>query len=261
MYKLIAMDFDGTLLTDDKKVSGKTLEKLQELKEEGYYIVGVTARNLESVKNVVSISLFDYLILNNGVYLYDVKQEMGKYIGKLEKETISEIIKLVEEKAKEIDLATGTFYYIYKNKKNSPLPFTIDIDSIDEILEDVARMNIFVQIQKDLDLIFQTVSTNFPDLNISFMQDSNAVEKWIIINPPGIDKSITLENLGKTLNIPLEEMIFFGDSLNDLAVMKKVGCGVAMKNALESVKQQATYITDSNNEDGIATFLSKYINH
>ena len=72
-YKLIAMDFDGTLLSENKTVSKANKEKLTELKNKGYIIVGVTARNLTSVQHVCDIQMFNYLILNNGTYIYDVK--------------------------------------------------------------------------------------------------------------------------------------------------------------------------------------------
>ena len=81
MYKLIAVDFDGTLLDDKKIVSIKTINKFKSLKEKGYLIVAVTARNFNSTKAVVDINLFDYLIVNNGAYLYDVRIKKGETLG------------------------------------------------------------------------------------------------------------------------------------------------------------------------------------
>ena len=74
------MDFDGTLLTSDKQVTEKTRQTLIELKEKDYIIIGITARILPSVKNVCDISMFDYLILNNGNSLYDVKNKKDIYL-------------------------------------------------------------------------------------------------------------------------------------------------------------------------------------
>lgn len=92
------------------------------------------------------------------------------------------------------------------------------------------------------------------------MQDSNSSLKRLSINPKGVNKASALENLGKDLNIKLEEMIFFGDGLNDLEVMEKVGCSVAMENALEEVKNKAKFITKSNNDNGVAIYLEKILN-
>ena len=79
MIKLIGMDFDGTLLNDSKEVTKKTKDTLRAAREKNIKIVGVTARTLESAKNVVDKSLFDYLILNNGAFVVD---ENNKVIEK-----------------------------------------------------------------------------------------------------------------------------------------------------------------------------------
>ena len=64
--RIVSMDFDGTLLTSNKKISDRTRKCLIEFKNKSYFIIGVTARNLLSVKNILDVSLFDYIILNNG---------------------------------------------------------------------------------------------------------------------------------------------------------------------------------------------------
>ena len=81
--------------------------------------------------------------------------------------------------------------------------------------------------------------------------DNNSFKKWIALNPKGIDKFKALEVLCNKIGINLEEVIFFGDSANDLSIINKVGLGVAMGNALTEVKKQAKEITLSNDEDGI----------
>ena len=85
-YKVISTDFDGTLLTSDKKVTDRVQNILLKYKEQGYLIVGITARNLSSVKSVCNIKLFNYLILNNGAFIYDTEKEQGKNIGSISKE-------------------------------------------------------------------------------------------------------------------------------------------------------------------------------
>ena len=69
-YKLIAMDFDGTLLNDDKNVSKVTKERLKLYKDLGYLIVGVTARILNSAKKSVPLDIFNYIILNSIVFFW-----------------------------------------------------------------------------------------------------------------------------------------------------------------------------------------------
>lgn len=254
-YKLIAMDFDGTLLTDDKKVSEKTMNMLKKLKEEGYIIVGATARPLEGAKDAVDISMFNYLILNNGAYIYDVDNSQGKYINSISKDLAQQITKIVENNCTQIDYCSGNMYYIYKNKRGNPVPFIKDIDNINEMTEDVARMNLFLLDQTKAEAYKDMLEKEYPTINPFIMQDSTSTTRWLVINPEGLNKKTSLELLGTSLNISLEDMLFFGDGTNDIEVMQAVGCSIAMGNALEEVKAVANKITKTNNEDGIATFL------
>lgn len=254
-YKIIAMDFDGTLLTDDKKVSSKTEKVLRELKKEGYYIVGATARTLDGLRDVVPIDMFNYIIINNGVSIYNPEEDTDEWMGFLEQQEAEKITKAVEEYATQIDIISGNKYYIYKQKKKSNLPFIIDIDSVSEVHEKIARMNIFLKSGEEARKHYKWISTNFPDINCFVMQDSKDDRQWLIINPQNINKSHTLKHLGDNLGVSSEEMIFFGDGLNDLEIIESVGLGVAMGNALPEVKDQAKAITTSNEEDGIAEFV------
>lgn len=258
-YKLIAMDFDGTLLNDKKEVTERTKNILMECKKSGYKIVGVTARHLESSRIVVPLDLFDFVILNNGVCLYDVLNDCYNYLGFIDKSRALEITKKVESVSKQIDFVSITTYYTYLIKKNSKLSFIKDIDDINEINEPIARMNIFFKNQNDVSYYHNLISNNYNDVNCFIMQDSKVVTKHLVVNPIGISKVSTLKLLGDNLNISLDSMIFFGDGLNDLDVMNAVGCSVAMEEALDEVKQQADYITTSNNNDGIAEFIKKYL--
>lgn len=79
------------------------------------------------------------------------------------------------------------------------------------------------------------------------------------MNAQGVDKGKALIWLGKHLGIRKEEIMAFGDSSNDLKMMKGVGIGVAMANAREDVKEAADYITASNDEDGVAHFIEECV--
>ena len=259
-YKLIAMDFEGTLLRDDKTISENTKNILKLYKDLGYLIVGVTARTLKSAKDVIPLDIFNYLIINNGVSIYNVDSNEMIYQGNIDKDTAKTITEEIESLCEQIDYVTDNMYYIYINKKNSNLDFIRDISSIEKIGEPVARMNAFL---KDIDKVkdyYELISTKYNNVNCFIMQDSDSINKWLVINPKGVNKANTLKELGKMENISLDEMIFFGDGLNDLEVMAEVGLGVAMGNALEEIKDKSKEVTESNNEDGIVKFLDRKLN-
>ena len=260
-YKLIAMDFDGTLLTSDKKITEKNRSVLQKYRNNKYIIVGITARNLSSVNNVCDINIFNYLILNNGSYIYDVEKDIGIDIGHIDKNTLIKITNNFKDFAEEIDYCSLNKYYIYKKENVDNKGFIVKIKSIEDIKEVIVRMNIFLSSNEEISKCRKYIESEFEDLNVFEMldTDNNSFKKWIALNPKGIDKFKALEVLCNKIGINLEEVIFFGDSANDLSIINKVGLGVAMGNALTEVKKQAKEITLSNDEDGIANFLEKTI--
>ena len=122
-YKLIAMDFDGTLLRDDKTISENTKNILKLYKDLGYLIVGVTARTLKSIKAVVPVDIFNYLIINNGVSIYNVNDDSMIYQGTIDINDAKDITNEIEEYCDQIDYVTDNIYYTYLQKKNSNLDF------------------------------------------------------------------------------------------------------------------------------------------
>ena len=260
-YKLISMDFDGTLLTSDKKVSDKTKNILLKCKSKGYIIVGVTARNLSSIQSVCDINIFDYLIINNGSYIYNVKDKIGVEKTHIERKIAIELTNKFKDIAQEIDYCTLNNYYIYKGSEKNILNYRVQIKDISEIKETISRMNIFLKNSKEIEEGKKLIEGNFNSINAFEMldTDNNRGNKWISINPKDIDKFKALKSLCLDLDIEIEEAIFFGDSTNDLPAISNVGLGVAMGNALEEVKKKAKEITLSNDKDGIAVFLEKII--
>ena len=79
------------------------------------------------------------------------------------------------------------------------------------------------------------------------------------LTPPGIDKATSLERLLELTGLKREELIACGDGFNDVSMIKYAGLGVAMSNAQDAVKEVADEITLSNDEDGVALIVEKYM--
>ena len=261
-YNLISMDFDGTLLTSNKKVTEKNKNILLKYKNSGHIIVGVTARNLSSVKSVCDINMFNYLSLNNGSYIYHVDSKSGTNICNINNDIIIDITNYFKDIAKEIDYCSINKYYIYKKEAVEKKDYITQINNISEIKEKISRMNIFLKNSDEIDENKKYIENNFPKVSAITMldTDNNSGNKWIAINSKETNKFKALEKLCSSLNINLNQVIYFGDSTNDLPIINKVGLGIAMGNAIQEVKEQAKDITLSNDEDGIASFLEKIKN-
>lgn len=262
-YKIISMDFDGTLLTSDKKVTDKTKKVLLKYKNENYVIIGVTARNLASASNVCDINMFNYLILNNGSYIYNVESSEEISINNIDKKIAIDITSYVKDIAEQIDYCSLNKYYIYKKKIDQNKDFIVPINSIDEIKETIGRIDIFINDKEELLVHKEYIEKTFDDnIDVVVMSDTDNKNsrKWLTLNPKGINKLETLKVLCRRIDVNIDKVIFFGDGANDLSIISQVGLGIAMGNALEEVKERAQEITLSNDNDGIAYYLNNIYN-
>lgn len=102
---------------------------------------------------------------------------------------------------------------------------------------------------------------NYKNVNVTNMSNTDQLNSkfWLIINPNGINKLKTLELLCDDLKTIPNKVIIFGDGENDLPIIKGVGLGIAMKNAENIVKENADDITLSNDKEGVANYLEKYL--
>lgn len=255
--KIIAMDFDGTLLTSDKTITERTKKSLIKLKNKSYVIVGVTARNLLSVKGVLNVNLFDYIILNNGSDIYYVKEDRIENVSSIENETVEKIYNLFKDCSYQIDFCTPYKYLIKTKEKSDNRPVVKYIDSLSDVDSSVSRMNVFFENEKDLKENRHLLEKEFNNINVVKMIDTDKKNSqiWLTINPKNANKLTTLTKICNDLNYSIEEVIFFGDGENDLVLIENVGIGVAMENAIDIVKEKATFVTLSNDNDGIVEFL------
>ena len=252
-YKLIAMDLDGTLLTDVKRVLKETYKDLNEA-HQSFYLVGLTARTITSVEKVIKLDTFDYIICNNGADFYNCKTKELRCENAIDKEKIKNLLEDYKENIVAIDCCTPHYYY--KSKFYIPfISFIKKYKSIDSISEDISRINLYIK-NNNIDKIENDLKSKYKDFNIYKMQDSKTTSQRLIITKSGIDKELSLSKLLKQLKLKKEEAVFFGDGLNDISTLKSVGLGVAMKNALEEVKKASNTITEkNNNNNGVGYFI------
>jgi hydroxymethylpyrimidine pyrophosphatase-like HAD family hydrolase len=82
---------------------------------------------------------------------------------------------------------------------------------------------------------------------------------YLDVTPPAVDKGTFVEGLSRRLGVPAQAIAVLGDMENDLAMFRKAGMSIAMGNASEEVKRQATHVTKSNAEDGFAAAIEEYV--
>lgn len=269
-YKLIAIDMDDTLLTHDKKISDENLRALNKAYKEGIYVVISTGRVYASAYAYADMIGFNtFIIASNGALLKGPYNQII-YENILNFNSMKNIIQICNKYKTYFQLITDTTVYSpqltnkfqrYKEwNKLFKSELKVDVkeiknplEDINHIKDDILKMIIFDEDENTLKKIRAEIETdNLIQLTSSYYDNIEVVNK-------GVSKGRALEILGDYLNIKREEMIAIGDSENDLAMIKYAGLGVAMGNAIDSVKQAADYITKTNMEDGVKHVIDKFI--
>ena len=121
---------------------------------------------------------------------------------------------------------------------------------------EVLHISITLKSNKSLFAFYQRLSNDITELNILIMQDSFFDTKWLEMVPKDCSKYRAIKWLADFLKIANDEIVVFGDGLNDMGMIEKCGYGVALKNVLPEVKEVADDITDYDyNHEGVIRYL------
>lgn len=266
MYKLVAIDMDGTLLRGDHTISPKTKEKLIEAKNSGVKIVITSGRPIEGLKNYLEELNFvgeeEYLIAYNGGMVYNTKDfsvisEIGlkgkdiKDINKLAKKLgvnlhgYSDRGLLIEERT---ELSEEEINIV--NIKENIINFDTEIDDNETVVK-----GILVASPEKIDEITNKIPNEyFEKYNIV-----RSVPFMLEVLNKECHKANGIQKLCEYLNLSRDEVIAIGDAANDQEMIKFAGLGVAMGNASDEIKGIADYVTDTNENDGICKVIDKFI--
>ncbi len=265
MNKMIVMDMDGTLLHSDGTCSEETKEYLNKLKSDGHIIVLATGRPLKSAKEPVKDTSFvNYIISNNGSLIYDFENSDIIYKSIIAKDTVKKIASLYDENAiKYIALSNDS----YCNRISSVFREDIETkmvttkEELDKALdEDIIDITMELEDKSMNDDTIRYFNEKVDGITASIMQDSFGERKWLRIGNDGTNKYNAIEKIANSKGIDNNDIICFGDGLNDLDMLANCGLSVAMDNALKEVKIACNDITDSNDEDGVRKYLERYFN-
>ena len=262
MIKMIVTDLDGTLLNNNRKVSDRSKEYLKHLKDNGYIIVIATGRIYALAMDVTDGASFaNYIIADSGACIYDIS---GNKIFKnvIDKELIKNIFKYYNDNCDSIDICCKDKIYEYSDRINlgKRIEVTKDINYILNNCDEVHHMSIYMKSNKDIEKLEYSLTHEFPTLNSIIMQHSFSPKKWIEMFPKECSKYNSIKLLSQYLNISNDDVIAFGDGLNDIEMIKNSGYGVALNNALDEVKKESDDITEYDNDnDGVVNYLMNKI--
>ncbi len=251
--KLFAFDIDGTLLDSNKRPLASTIEALQELRNAGHFVTLATGRTRFLAQDLIYQLEFDnYILCNGSAAFLNHHQVYKRLLPQVEMQ------RFVKE-AKELGIDT-VFVGIDAYKRNTTFNLAKIEDAMHSVGSTAPDLDYNFAQREDIyqGLAFYDASLEhyFDDKypNLSFVRWH---ENGVDVIPKGGSKAATILTLAQRLGIAQEDIISFGDGMNDREMLQVSGCGIAMGNASDEVALCADRITDDNDHDGIWQALDK----
>lgn len=267
-YEIIVLDLDGTLTNRDKVITPKTKKALMEIQERGKKIVLASGRPTDGVMPLARELKLEkygsYILSFNGGMITNCRTGEVVFSRLLPVEANAKIIGLAEEER--VTILTYDGHTLITNDAESPYSKlenkmnSMEVRQIDDLKSYVTYPVPKFLMMDDGDYLAMVE----PRVKAAMGKNFSIYRSepfFLEILPRGIDKAQSLARLLEILGLDKERMIACGDGYNDLTMIKFAGLGVAMENAVLPVRKAADYITMSNNDDGIAHVVEKFMLH
>lgn len=283
MIKLIASDMDGTLLNSKHTISQGNLEAIRKAQELGVKFAIVTGRSFDGVKPIADeFNLDCEYILMNGAEYRDRDGNILENIA-LDKEKVKTIMEAMEEADLCIELFTnvGTLTSSYDKVKESiedrvrslnPKSSDDEVqdfldefigrrkitifNSINELMDDKIDIYKIITFNKDVELI-KKIKEKLK--GISGLSVVSTFANDIEVSDIEAQKGLILAKVAEKMGLERDEVMPIGDSFNDYSMFTEFKNTCAMENGIPEIKELAGFITDTNDNDGVAKAIYKML--
>ena len=264
-YKLIASDMDGTLVNDKSELTERTKSAIIKAVDAGILFITATGRPFSNVQIVNELLKKDMpFIVFNGAAAY-----MGKS-GKLLFERFLDHDLAVEafEAGQKLGIAqilwTGPRLWANRSCeateayhslcKGLDMTIVTDLTLIKDEVKGISKV-LWIDYPENIKRLSIEMNDHFG----SRLQCVSSMPHFLEFISNDAGKGTALAEIGKLFNIDRSEMIAIGDGFNDISMLEYAGFGIAVENAPDGVKAVCDHITLSNNEDGVAEVIEKFI--
>lgn len=269
--RMIGVDLDGTLLNSEKQLTAYTREVLKKAIEQEVAVVVATGRPFSGVPDELKhFPGMRYALTANGARILDMQKQKVVYENLLSGEIAEKVIDILKRHhAIHEFFVDGVGYMNEDGLKNVYAYFEdphmaeylqstrITVKDVKEKLQamkcEVDKLQGIFRNQKDKQEALEELNT------LSGIVVTAAMDNNLEINKEGTNKGLGLLQLGKSLGISREEIMACGDGGNDVEMLKEVGFAIAMANAYDPVKTAADFVTVSNDEDGVAKAIERFV--
>ncbi|MBQ4313049.1 MAG: HAD family phosphatase [Clostridia bacterium] len=261
-YKLIAVDMDGTLLDSRKKITEATAQAVKLAGEKGAVFCLSTGRPLMAVTSFLEqLELTTPTITYNGAKIIEPRTGKTLYEQGLEQSAVIEIYELGKRLG--ATMCAWSKEELWVSEINEHVERYREISgAVPKVIDDVsvlAKRGVTKFIWCDEPERISQFARTAPRELSEGINCATSSANLLEIYDGRVSKAAAMEFLGAYLGIEREQMIAIGDGYNDLPMLQYAGLGVAMANAAEDIKAQCGYVTVSNDEDGVAQVLYRFV--
>jgi Cof subfamily protein (haloacid dehalogenase superfamily) len=269
--KLIVCDLDGTLLNSKKSISPANINAAKMARERGIFVTICSGRihtMLEAYSRTLSVE--GPLIAVNGAVVIDTRSGEILYKNLVDPQAALPLLRFCREHGLDYLLVTteGCWHAEGSNRKArfeqynqiaekdnlSPIPLHVfDQDYREALSGEIHKMLISGLSPAEMEMTEAYIRT------LKGLSHTSSEPGLLDVAAPDVNKGAGVAALGRILGLEKQQICVFGDYLNDIPMFEQAGFPIAMENADETVKRHALAITGSNDEDGVARAIEKYI--
>jgi Cof subfamily protein (haloacid dehalogenase superfamily) len=282
--KLIATDLDRTLLNEEHEISEENITAIRQAQEKGIEVVVATGRTyFDALSICEQYGLKTYLITYNGgaIHTKDGQQLLALTMNRND---VTYMVKWLEENDYYYEVSTDKKIYMPGNGKKrlqreadglEGTPFAIEpsyfVETLDQIFSQTGMtpVNCYEEIMSANEGVYKVFCFSFDDEKRQiaikqfagmkeFMMTSSMANNFEF-GHKNASKGNALQIVADQLQIPLTQAMAIGDNYNDVSMMKSVKYSVAMGNANDDIKKACRYVTDSNEQNGVAHAIERFI--
>ena len=268
---LVATDLDGTLLLQNKHISKHTYATLKKANENGVHVVIATGRSFSALpESIFKIDGMRYVVTSNGANIIDLKDNEVIYKNCIDAAQIPKIINFLKERPYILEVFTGGKAYMSKSDYDKFRSRTIDFRPIEYVLQTrIPIADIFEFTSKNASAI-ENININFDSLSdkpkayeelLKFdnITVTTSFDFNLEIGGNTTSKGDALNFLTQMLGLTSKNVLSIGDNPNDSSMLGFAEIAVAVENAHEDIIKLADHITSSNDEDGVAKAVEKFV--